>query len=87
MNAAEKTASGEVRSEAFRDVFVPQDESEASLRALGYADGLCIQFGAHLSGLMVGLVPYYPMSLASSLACCWAWIQPSGFADEASDIG
>ncbi len=85
MNAAEKTASGEVRSEAFRDVFVPQDESEASLRALGYADGLCIQFGAHLSGLMVGLVPYYPMSLASS-ANPEGWIHAQQQASEEASL-
>ena len=60
--------SAEPGLDGFRDILVPQDESEAALNALAYADGLGAAFGAHLTGLMFGLVPYYPMSLASSAA-------------------
>lgn len=63
MCAAEVQAGG---ADGFRDIFMPQDELDASLDALAYADGLCAHFGAHLSGLMIGLVPYYPMSLSAS---------------------
>ena len=63
MSAAESPASG---ADGFCDVFIPQDESEAQLHALTYADGLCAHFGAHLSGLLIGLVPYYPMALSAS---------------------
>ena len=60
--------SAELGLDGFRDILVPQDESEAALNALAFADGLGAAFGAHLTGLMFGLVPYYPMSLASSSA-------------------
>jgi nucleotide-binding universal stress UspA family protein len=66
--AVERAPSSESISDAFRDLLVPQDESDASLGALLYADGLCAAFGAHLSGLMFGLVPYYPMSLTTAAA-------------------
>lgn len=62
-------------ADAFRDVFAPQDESEAALQALTYADGLCAYFGAHLSGLMIGLVPYYPMSLSGPSPEGWMQAQ------------
>ena len=66
----------EARSaDAFRDVFAPQDETEAALQALTYADGLCAYFGAHLSGLMIGLVPYYPMSLSGPSPEGWMQAQ------------
>ena len=51
-----------------RHVMVAQDESEASLAALSYADALAVAYGASLTGLMFGLVPSYPMSLASAAA-------------------
>jgi nucleotide-binding universal stress UspA family protein len=66
MSAGDASPNVEPREDAFRDVFVPQDESEASLAALAYADGLCSEYGARLTGLMVGLVPYYPMMLSAS---------------------
>ena len=66
MSAGDPSPNVEPREDAFRDVFVPQDESEASLAALAYADGLCSEYGARLTGLMVGLVPYYPMMLSAS---------------------
>jgi len=65
MSAPENPSGGAVE-EVFRDVFVPQDESERALGALAYANGLCVHFGGHLSGLMIGLVPYYPMSISAS---------------------
>ena len=65
MSTLESSSGGAVE-DVFRDVFVPQDESERALGALTYANGLCTHFGAHLSGLMVGLVPYYPMSISAS---------------------
>jgi len=69
----------------FRDVLVPQDESEAGLNALAYADGLCSVFGAHLTGLMFGLVPYYPMSLATS-AAPEGWIHAQSQASEEAGL-
>jgi nucleotide-binding universal stress UspA family protein len=62
-------------ADAYRDVFAPQDETEAALQALTYADGLCAYFGAHLSGLMIGLVPYYPMSLSGPSPEGWMQAQ------------
>ena len=69
--------------DAFRDVLLPQDESEASLNALNFADGFCVAFGAHLAGLMFGLVPYYPMSLTA--AAPKGWIQAQKQASEEAD--
>lgn len=68
MIAAERAVAKEPLDGALRDVLVPQDETDAALNALAYADGLCAQFGAQLTGLMFGLVPYYPMSFTRAAA-------------------
>ena len=68
-----------------RDILAPQDESAAGLNALAYADSLCLAFGAHLTGLMFGLVPYYPMSLVSSSAP-EGWIQAQRQASEEATL-
>jgi len=67
------------------DVLVPQDESEAALHALVYADMLCSAFGAHLTGLMFGLVPFYPMSLAAEKVP-EAWIHAQRQASEEAEM-
>jgi len=51
-----------------RSIFVPQDESPASLNALAFAESLAGAAGAQVIGLMFGLVPYYPISLATVTA-------------------
>jgi len=81
----EPSGTPDAREDAFRDVFVPQDESAASLSALAYADGLCAHFGAHLSGLMIGLVPYYPISLTAS-AAPEGWLRAQKQANEEASL-
>ena len=81
MSAAEIPASPEQASGGFRDILVPQAETGAGVNALSYADGLCTAFGAHLTGLMFGLAPYYPMSLAS-VAAVEGWSQAQQQASE-----
>jgi nucleotide-binding universal stress UspA family protein len=83
MTAAERAMAPNSSVDAFRDVLLPQDESEASLNALRYADGFCVAFGAHLAGLMFGLVPYYPMSLTA--AAPKGWIQAQKQASEEAE--
>ena len=68
----------------FRDVLVPQDETDAAMHALVYADMLCSAFGAHLTGLMFGLVPFYPMSLAAAKVP-EAWIHAQRQASEEAE--
>ena len=68
----------------FRDVLVPQDETDAAIHALVYADMLCSAFGAHLTGLMFGLVPFYPMSLATAKVP-EAWIHAQRQASEEAE--
>ena len=80
MTLAERAPAPDLLVDGFRDVLLPQDESEAALNALSYADGFCAAFGAHLSGLMFGLVPYYPMSLTA--AAPKGWIQAQKQASE-----
>lgn len=63
--ASERTREPEGAGDDCRAIFVPQDESPASLNALAFAESLAMASGAHLTGLMFGLVPYYPMSLAT----------------------
>ena len=67
-HAAEKLREGEAPIADFRAIFVPQDESQASLNALAFAESLAIASGAQILGLMFGLVPYYPISLATVTA-------------------
>lgn len=81
MAAVEPAKVDEVRDDTFRDILLPQDETPASLAALGYADGMCASFGARLNGLMFGLVPYYPMLLSSS-ATPEGWIRAQKQANE-----
>lgn len=81
----EPSGTVDAREDAFRDVFVPQDESPGSLGALAYADGLCVHFGAHLSGLMIGLVPYYPISLTAS-AAPEGWLRAQKQANEEASL-
>ena len=76
-------APADLPVDGFRDALLPQDESEAALNALSYADGFCAAFGAHLSGLMFGLVPYYPMSLTA--AAPKGWIQAQKQASEEAE--
>jgi nucleotide-binding universal stress UspA family protein len=81
MTAFEATIVKEPMASGFRDVLVPQDETDAALHALRYADMLCAAFGAHLTGLMFGLVPFYPMSPACP-GVPEAWIQAQSQASE-----
>lgn len=60
------TGSVEAVACGYREILAPQEETSASLNALGWADAMCVAFGAHLSGLMFGLVPHYPLSLAGT---------------------
>jgi nucleotide-binding universal stress UspA family protein len=84
MTAVEATIVKEPAAAGFRDVLVPQDETDAALHALGYADMLCAAFGAHLTGLMFGLVPFYPISLASP-GVPEAWIRAQSQANEEAE--
>ncbi len=84
-DGANSHASRHMGDCVFRDVFVPQDETEAALNALRYADGLCAAFGAHLSGLMFGLVPYYPMSQTTAVTPA-GWIQAQRQASEEAEL-
>ena len=82
MTSSETGAGVEGRErDSIRDIFVPQDESSASLEALAYADGMSAYFGAKLTGLMFGLVPYYPISLTAS-ATPEGWIHAQKQASE-----
>jgi nucleotide-binding universal stress UspA family protein len=83
MSAAQRAMAPDSLVDAFRDVLLPQDESEAALNALRYADGFCVAFAAHLAGLMFGLVPYYPMSLTA--AAPKGWIQAQKQASEEAE--
>jgi nucleotide-binding universal stress UspA family protein len=83
MTATGRAIVSEASADAFRDVLLPQDESDGALNALAYADGFCAAFGAHLAGLMFGLVPYYPMSLTA--AAPKGWIQAQKQASEEAE--
>ena len=72
-NAAEKLRDAEAPIAGFRAIFVPQDESPASLNALALAESLAVASGAQVFGLMFGLVPYYPISL-TTVAAPEGWI-------------
>lgn len=84
MAALELTMAKESAAAGFRDVLVPQDETGAALHALLYADMLCTAFAAHLTGLMFGLVPFYPMSLATAKVP-EAWIHAQRQATEEAE--
>ncbi len=84
MAAVELGVAKEPASNGFRDVLVPQDESDAGIHALVYADMLCSAYGAYLTGLMFGLVPFYPMSLATAKVP-EAWIHAQRQASEEAE--
>lgn len=85
MIAVEPSAAVEMHDDSFCDIFLPQDESATSLDALAYADGMCAHFGAHLNGLMVGVVPYYPISLTTASAPD-GWIRAQKQANEEASL-
>ncbi len=62
MAAMETTIAKDCAILGYRDVLVSQDESDAFVHALVYADMLCSAFGGHLTGLMLLLPPSYPTS-------------------------
>ena len=84
MAAMETTIAKDCAILGFRDVLVSQDESDASVHALVYADMLCSAFGGHLTGLMFGLVPFYPMS-AANVRVPEAWIHAQRQASEEAE--
>ncbi len=84
MAAVELGIAREPAAGGFRDVLVPQDETDAGIHALVYADMLCSAYGAHLTGLMFGLVPFYPMSLATAKVP-EAWIHAQRQASEEAE--
>jgi nucleotide-binding universal stress UspA family protein len=81
MAAVDLGIARESAARGFRDVLVPQEETDAGIHALVYADMLCSAYGAHLTGLMFGLVPFYPMSLATGKVP-EAWIHAQRQASE-----
>lgn len=84
MAAVQLAIDKELAAGGFRDVLVAQDETDAGIHALVYADMLCSAFGAHLTGLMFGLVPFYPMSLATAKVP-EAWIHAQRQASEEAE--
>ena len=84
MAATETTIAKDCAILGYRDVLVSQDESDASVHALVYADMLCSAFGGHLTGLMFGLVPFYPMSAANARVP-EAWIHAQRQASEEAE--
>src|ERR1700690_561674 len=84
MAAMETTIAKDCAILGYRDVLVSQDESDASVHALVYADMLCSAFGGHLTGLMFGLVPFYPMSAANARVP-EAWIHAQRQASEEAE--
>jgi hypothetical protein len=84
MAAMETTIAKDCAILGYRDVLVSQDESDASVHALVYADMLCSAFGGHLTGLMFGLVPFYPMS-AANVRVPEAWIHAQRQASEEAE--
>ncbi len=83
MSAVEPTVPKRPAADAFCEVLLPQDESAAGFNALAYADSFCTAFGAHLSGLMFGLVPFYP--IASTAAAPEDWIRAQRKANEEAE--
>ena len=84
MAAMETTIAKDCAILGYRDVLVSQDESDASVHALVYADMLCSAFGGYLTGLMFGLVPFYPMS-AANVRVPEAWIHAQRQASEEAE--
>lgn len=84
MAAVDFAIAREPAAGGIRDVLVPQDETDAAIHALVYADMLCSAYGAHLTGLMFGLVPFYPMSLAAAKVP-EAWIHAQRQASEEAE--
>ncbi len=84
MTAVESTIAKAPAAAGLRDILVLQDETAAALHALIYADMLCAAFGAYLTGLMFGLVPFYPMSPATANVP-EAWIHAQRQASEEAE--
>jgi nucleotide-binding universal stress UspA family protein len=64
-----------------KDLLVFQEDTPAATNAFAYAEKLAETTGAHLAGLMFGLVPMYPMTVYME-ATPDIWLQAQRRADE-----